>query len=526
MTPKQMIDIVKALSSDGYEALEGINSDDFKQYRQYGYSSRKQMTSSSGDGPRFSEDNPYARQMNYVTSNDDLRKLEKSAIEWENSHANALQTREWQLEDRAYEEEQNSISHQIQEQRANGINPDLAGQSFTPVDSGDAPAQESNSLDPLKSNSDVNRENLGFAQGVVGVSADVVATVTGIMNFIEGCATFGDRIQRSSNSTAMSDLALASARDTFATSSARHILNRVDDNGEPIPVTDTSASDFLASTPYAGDSSMLSRVQGFLTDPSLLAQREDDINEYNRARTYRTVAGQTNYHETATQLALKNDLSSKRIQHSRNIVDETYANILANDDEYAQNLADSTTGQAKLDSDTVEAQLDLGAPRASVEADVARDRLTSRQLRYAYTQFGHAINACISQIKEYDAEIDKIEQTRKRRGILTSSEQIKLDTYRCLRTALYTQGAMDLHSFFSGQREFIQRKAYDAENSAGDPSNKGFSSKLRSFFSGTDSGMTFRELWFSDLFSSPDPAKDIVDISMKLLPLTLPSKRK
>lgn len=514
----QMMNIVRALQSGGYSSLEGVNADTFKQYRQYGYSSRKQMTNSSGDGPRFSENNPYARQMNYVTSNDDLRKLEKSAIEWENSNANALQSRQWQLEDRAYEEEQNSISHQIQEQRANGINPDLVGQTFSPVDSGDAPMQESNSLDSLKSNSDINRENLGFAQGVVGVGADIVATATGIMNFIEGCSTFGDRTQISSNAAELSDLSVLNSRDAFASQSARSILNRVDDSGNPVPVTDSAASDFLASTPYAGDSAMLSRVQGFLTDPGLLASREEAVNDYNRARTYRTVAGQTGYYEASINLALKNDLSAKRIQHSRNIVDETYTEILANDRQYSQDLADTAMGQASLDSQSVDAQLDLGAPRVSAESSVAHDALNTLRLKYAYRQFGQAIQATVDQLKEYDAEIGRLEDIRKTRGILSSDEQIKLDTYRCLRTSLYTQGAMDLHSFFEGQREFIQRKAYDSENSAGDPSNKGFASKLRSFFTGKDSGMTFREVWFNDLYDSPSPGETFVDKAMSLLP--------
>lgn len=480
-------------NSDYGRTVEGWNNDPYNTpssrdliktdkygapWREYGYASRLQYFRGAASGYRFSDDNPYARQMLYESDKERLFDLQSKAIEWQANNQSTLQQRDWQLDDREY----NDPANQAQLMRDAGINPDLGDAvSFSPAS--EQPGK-TDAVSPVDDSGESDKATerasavAGTASAVANVAMQCLSFVNTSMNMGNqyragrlantGASIRNDILQQQYDYNSENNqyaLDRASMENTvysngMTAEAVKSLLARVDENGNAVPVTDEDKQAYLATLPESQRASAGSSWDSFLGNSSLLESAINNRRELQYSRSMETYEAQHGYVAKYIDLKYQNDLMSMRMQYNHNSIQSSIDALLMQDPEYAKSVASSiksdavtNTSDNQLQQANNDAQMEFGIPRARAGLQSSTIKLNKAKVEESYKQFFRSLDV----LKERRAKlVERYEFLRNKKGNYSAQD---VSTMTSLLTSIYqidVMGVTNLSQAYSAVRQGYQ----------------------------------------------------------------------
>lgn len=387
---------------------------------------------------RWSPNNPYGNQIPYAYDSDHAHDLADKAMEWESNFGDALLARQFQLQDRAHDEEYNSPAAQIARERAAGRNPDIQDAMTIATDSGQAPTPSPTSND---SPSSVERKeaDLDAAQTVIGGTATLANVVLSALNFAQGVPIANEQIQ---------GLQLANAHqqqvnDSFNTQQflqsvpvasmfADSALSLAGDT----PFSMDHVTQALAGTPYAKDEGFGRFVYNLAQSPEMKARVLSSLDDFDMASAMRTVKGQMNFAEKIAQGEIKLKLVQNDVSIATQNNELTYQKAL---EEMKVPVVQASAEESEfaLKEQTNNALIDQGVPEDNAVTQKSRNSMIRKSVQDALLVYNRAIGEVANQIYDMDRQIAALEK----KGYLTPTERTTLTALRISRQKAYVYGA-------------------------------------------------------------------------------------
>ncbi len=360
---------------------------------------------------RWSPNNPYGNQIPYAYDSDHAHDLADKAIEWESNFGDTLLARQFQLQDRAHDEEYNSPAAQVARERAAGRNPDIQDAMTIATDSGQAPTPSPTSND---SPSSVERKeaDLDAAQTVIGGTATLANVVLSTLNFAQGVPIANEQIQ---------GLQLANAHqqqinDSFQTQQflqsvpvasmfADSALSLAGDT----PFSMEHVTKSLAGTPYANDEGFGRFVYNLAQSPEMKARVLSSLDDYDTASAMRTVKGQMNFAQEYAKSNIKLQFLQNDVSIATHNNELTYQKALE-DMKVPLVRASSEESEYALTEQINNAQIDHGVPEDNAITQKSRNTMIRKSVEDSLRVYNRAIGEVANQIKQMDADIAVLEK--------------------------------------------------------------------------------------------------------------------
>ena len=387
---------------------------------------------------RWSPNNPYGNQIPYAIDKDEAYDLFESAVEWESNFGDTLLARQFQLQDRAHDEQYNSPAAQVARERAAGRNPDIQDAMTIATDSGQVP-QPSPTSNNAPTSTDKQNADLNAAQTVIGGTATLANTVLSTLNFAQGVPIANQQLQ---------GLQLANAHqqqvnDSFDTQQflqsvpvasmfADSALSLAGDT----PFSMEHVSQALAGTPYAKDEGFGKFVYNLAQSPEMKARVISSLDDFDMVSAMRTVKGQMNFAEKFAEGETKLKLLQNDVALATQNNELTYQKALEEMKVPTAKASAEESGFAleQIDNNT---QIDQGIPEDNAITQKSRNSMIRKAVEDSLRVYNRAIGEVANQIKQMDEDIAALEK----KGYLTPTERTTLTALRISRQKAYVYGA-------------------------------------------------------------------------------------
>lgn len=509
-------------NSDFGKTVEGWNNDPYNTpssrdlvktdnfhapWREYGYASRLQYLRGGASGYRFSDDNPYARQMLYESDRQRLFDLQAKAIEWQANNQATQQQRDWQLEDRDY----NSPENQARLMREAGINPDLGDSvQFNPASEQPGKTDSASPVDD-SGESDKATER---ASAVVGTVGNVASIAMQCLSFVNQSMNLGNQYRSGQlqntgldlrNQSLQQDIKYRDTANQYALDRAnmdntvysnamtadavKALLSRVDENGDAVPVTDADKEAYLATLPESQRDSAGSSWDTYLGNSALLDSAISQRRSLQFSRAMNTYEAQHNYIAQYVDLYHQNELMQMRMSYNMSKVQNSINDLLLQDPDYAKAVASSmksdavtNTSNNELQKANNDAQIQFGLPSSRASAQASTLKFSTARVKEHYKQFFRSMDVLKAKRADLVARYNSI---RNKKGnyseqdvstmysLLTSIHQIDVSGVSNLGNAYQAirDGYMTYTSWHSSRNFYEGSPENQSKNGGIMPSN-------------------------------------------------------
>lgn len=451
-----------------------VNDSYDEPWREMGYASNLQYIRSLANGYRFTSDNPYARQMMYESDKERLFDLQSKAIEWQSNNQSTLQQREWQLEDRDY----NNPANQAQLMRDAGINPDLGDAvSFNPAS--EQPGK-TDAVSPVDDSGDSDKETersaavAGTTSAVANVAMQCLSFINTSMNMGNqyragqlanaGAGVRNDMMQQQYDYNSQSNqyaLDRASMENTvysngMTADAVKSLLARVDENGNAVPVTADDKQAYLSTLPESQRASAGSSWDAFLGNSSLLDSAINNRRDLQMSKAMASYESQHGYISKYIDLKYQNDLMQMRMQYNHNSVQSSIDNLLMTDPEYAQSVATSmksdavvNTSNNQLQQANNDAQIQFGIPRQRASLQSSTMKMSKAKVEEQYKQFFRSLDVLKARRRDLETRYNTI---RNKKGNYTSQDVSTMFSLLTSINQIDVMGVTNLSQAYSAVR--------------------------------------------------------------------------
>lgn len=459
MTNQEIQDYLKSILGDSYNTQSDPDI-----YNQANWFTTRHYTRFGTR--RYSDANPFGRQIPLSASDSELESLRSSAAQWESDYQNYLINREDALADRAHDEQYNDPSSQASRLRAAGINPDLGDavsssstESNTPVQS---PTQSEMSEDNRLENS------ISLAQTVLGGTAQLGNLALESIDFIQGLPL------KTSQLEGLNLLNAGQAQQNFldsvpfALSASESALGLAGDN--PFSIDHVRQS--LSGTPYADNTDFQNFVYTLASSPQAKSRLVSQLNQLDDSLALRDYRNKLNFSRVFSEKSLNFQLLQLDSNYAREFNEHSYQLALSSLG------GPSIQAQSEVDnflnvSDTRNANVanDVFNKRAVLESDntqtvLNRNKQLRTQIQDSLTQRNRAIQNVINMIKDVDNQISSLTPDPET-GLLNEKDRTTLMALKMYRQQMYMYGAEEWKSTLSSYKQFLY--TYSINSASNDP---------------------------------------------------------
>lgn len=415
---------------------------------------------------RYSDANPFGRQIPLSASDSELESLRSSASQWESDYQNYLINREDTLADRSHDEQYNDPSSQASRLRAAGINPDLGDAVSSPTSESTTPSQSPTQSEMSEDN---NLENsISLAQTVIGGTAQLGNLALESIDFIQGLPLKTSQLEGLNLFNAGQAQQNFLDSTPFALSSSDLALGLAGDN--PLSIDHVRQS--LSGTPYADNTDFQNFVYTLASSPQSKSRLISQLNQLDDSLALRDYRNKLNFSRIFSEKNLNFQLLQLDSDFARQSNELAYQNALS------ELSAPSIQAQSEVDSfldvsDTRKANIDndIYNKRATLESDnsqtvLNRNKQLRIQIQDSLTQRNRAIQNVIDMIKSVDKEIAKLTPDPET-GILSEKDRTTLMALKMYRQQMYMYGAEEWKSTLSSYKQFLY--TYSISNASNEP---------------------------------------------------------
>uniref|UniRef100_A0AAU8B833 DNA pilot protein n=1 Tax=Dulem virus 269 TaxID=3145746 RepID=A0AAU8B833_9VIRU len=374
----------------------------------------------------WSENNPYVEALKMAKHGTRRQDLLEAALNWEESYGNfRLQNeredellqrqRDWELEDRAHEEEYSSPAAQAYRDRIAGINPDLqeisSGTSLDPQnDLGTAATVDNVGVglrDPTQVTLDKINSVFSAASSIIDIGGSLLGSARNIVDWNSNSRFARANASAAEQATLRNDFDIANNRLSSLSNAASILSNRVDEKGNSIPLTANGLMQFYSDAGYPIDEETRALANKFVNSSDIRA-----LAATNRYAMKRQEAMNEVYTPDmlTREFEMSYKLRMKQMEGESFRADYTAAiqKALAEDESYASDVANATISAASNESDYQQGLLDRNS--GDLRSDVEVGELKTRQARYndILQQFALFVDTRNKAIREIDDELKSI----------------------------------------------------------------------------------------------------------------------
>lgn len=459
MTNQEIQDYLKSILGDSYDSQSNPDI-----YDQANWFTTRHYTRFGTR--RYSDANPFGRQIPLSASDSELESLRSSASQWESDYQNYLINREDALADRAHDEQYNDPSSQSSRLRAAGINPDL-GDAISSNPTSSNTASQSPTQSEMSEDDDLEN-SISLAQTILGGTAQLGNLALESIDFIQGLPLKTSQLE---------GLNLLNAGQTqqnfldsvpFALSASESALGLAGDN--PFSIDHVRQS--LSGTPYADNTDFQNFVYTLASSPQAKSRLISQLNQLDDSLALRDYRNKLDFSRIFSEKTLNFQLLQLDVDFSRQSNELSYQRALS------ELSSPSIQAQSEVDSfldisDTRAANIsnNIYNKRATLESDNAqtilnRNKQLRTQIQDSLTQRNRAIQNVVDMIKSVDKEIEKLTLDSET-GLLSEKDRTTLMALKMYRQQMYMYGAEEWKSTLSSYKQFLY--TYSISSASNDP---------------------------------------------------------